>query len=117
VRQAFLLILALSLTTSAALAATDVTITVTQGGVGVEGAFVALTGPGATKFAAITDATGMAVFSQVPDGSPVALASAPGTSAGSVGVITPTDTTKTITVNGGVRHPSSRPRQLSTDAT
>jgi hypothetical protein len=81
-------------------AATDVTITVTQGGVGVEGAFVALVGPGATKFAGVTDTTGKAVFSQVPDGSYVALASAPGTTAGSIAVVTPTDTAKTIPVNG-----------------
>ncbi len=81
-------------------AATDVTITVAQGGVGVEGAFVALVGTGATKFAAVTDPTGKAVFSQVPDGSYVAVASAPGTSAGSIAVVTPTDTAKTVAVNG-----------------
>src|SRR5260221_14713405 len=95
-----ILTLALTLTTPAVFAATDLTITVTQGGVGVEGAFVALVGSGATKFAAVTDATGKATFSQVPDGSYVALASAPGTSSGSIAVVTPTDTTKTITVNG-----------------
>jgi hypothetical protein len=81
-------------------AATDVAITVTQGGVGVEGAFVALVGTGSTKFAAVTDPTGKATFSQVPDGSYVALASAPGTSSGSVALVTPTETAKTITVNG-----------------
>jgi hypothetical protein len=100
VRPVCLILLTLALAISPMRAATDLTINVTQGGVGVEGAFVALTGSGATKFAAITDATGKAVFSQVPDGSYVALASAPGTSAGSVAVVTPTDTTKTITVNG-----------------
>jgi hypothetical protein len=81
-------------------AATNVTITVAQGFVGVEGAFVALVGSGATKFAATTNAAGQAVFSGIPDGSYVALASAPGTSSGSVTVTTPTDTTKTIVVNG-----------------
>src|SRR4051794_40843507 len=57
-------------------AATDVTITVTQAGVPVEGAFVALVGSGSTKFAAVANASGQAVFSQVPDGSYVAYASA-----------------------------------------
>src|SRR5687768_2933648 len=89
VRPACLVLLILALATSPMRAATDVTITVAEGGVGVEGAFVALTGPGALKFAAITDAAGKAVFPQVPDGSYVAIASAPGTSAGSVALVTP----------------------------
>src|SRR5687768_12957685 len=93
-RAVCLIILTLGLATSPMRAATDVTITVVQGGVGVEGAFVALTGPGALKFPAITDAAGRAVFPQVPDGSYVAIASAPGTSSGSVPLVTPTETAK-----------------------
>src|SRR3978361_2314560 len=100
VRPACLVFLTLALATSPMRAATDVTIAVAQGGVGVEGTFVALVGSGATKFAAVTDSTGKAVFSQVPDGSYVASASEPGTTSGSVAVVTPADTSKTITVNG-----------------
>jgi hypothetical protein len=97
-RIAFLLALFVFISGGRLRASTDVTVTVTQGGVGVEGAFVALAGPNATKFAAVTDATGKAVFSQVPDAIYVAHASASGTSAGSVSLTTPAGTARTSAV-------------------
>jgi hypothetical protein len=99
VRVASLLI-ALAAIAPAAFAATDVTVTVAQGGVGVPGAFVAVIGAGTQKFVGVTDSTGIVTFAQLPDGTFTVLASGTRTGAGSAALSTPGETTKTVTVTG-----------------
>ncbi len=85
-----------------AFAQSTVVVSVQQGGSAASGVFVALVGTSGTtkRYAATTDATGTATFSNVDDGTYDARAQAPGTAVAVASLTPPGTTTASLTLPG-----------------